>query len=161
MRRWLVTVLLLLPVLAQALARSEKLLLNILPGPVAERLKNEKQNRADDNAAAERDKKKLAESKAAIAGQASEAGNEKDGNALVQVGYAYVTLGEVDKGIELIEAGIKKGGLKRPEDAKLRLGMAQLQSAKAKGKATQTLRSVQGTDGANDIARLWVILGAV
>ena len=105
--------------------------------------------------------KKLAESKAAIAGQASEAGNEKDGNALVQVGYAYVTLGEVDKGIELIEAGIKKGSLKRPEDAKLRLGMAQLQSAKAKSKATQTLRSVQGTDGANDIARLWVILGAV
>lgn len=105
--------------------------------------------------------KKLAESKAAIAGQASEAANEKDGNALVQVGYAYVTLGEADKGIELIEAGIKKGSLKRPEDAKLRLGMAQLQSAKAKAKATQTLRSVQGTDGANDIARLWVILGAV
>lgn len=105
--------------------------------------------------------KKLAESKAAIAGQASEAGNEKDGNALVQVGYAYVTLGEADKGIELIEAGIKKGNLKRPEDAKLRLGMAQLQSAKAKAKATQTLRSVQGNDGANDIARLWVILGAV
>lgn len=105
--------------------------------------------------------KKLAESKAAIAGQASEAANEKDGNALVQVGYAYVTLGEADKGIELIEAGIKKGSLKRPEDAKLRLGMAQLQSAKAKAKANQTLRSVQGTDGANDIARLWVILGAV
>ena len=105
--------------------------------------------------------KKLAESKAAIAGQASEAANEKDGNALVQVGYAYVTLGEAEKGIELIEAGIKKGSLKRPEDAKLRLGMAQLQSAKAKAKATQTLRSVQGTDGANDIARLWVILGAV
>jgi hypothetical protein len=105
--------------------------------------------------------KKLAESKGAIAGQASEAGNEKDGNSLVQVGYAYVTLGEVDKGIELIESGIKKGSLKRPEDAKLRLGMAQLQSAKAKAKATQTLRSVQGADGANDIARLWVILGAV
>ncbi len=105
--------------------------------------------------------KKLAESKAAIAGQATEAVAEKDGNSLVQVGYAYVTLGEVDKGIELIEAGIKKGSLKRPEDAKLRLGMAQLQSPKAKSKATQSLRSVQGTDGANDIARLWVILGAV
>jgi hypothetical protein len=104
--------------------------------------------------------KKLAESQSAIAGQAAEAGNEKDGNSLVQAGYAYVTLGDTDKGIELIEAGIKKGGLKRPEDAKLRLGMAQLQSPKAKAKANQTLRSVQGTDGAHDIARLWVILGS-
>jgi hypothetical protein len=104
--------------------------------------------------------KKLAESKSAIANQASDAANEKDGNALVQVGYTYVTLGEVEKGIELIEAGIKKGGLKRPEDAKLRLGMAQLQSPKARAKAAQTLRSVTGTDGVADVARLWVVLGS-
>jgi hypothetical protein len=75
------------------------------------------------------------------------------------VGYAYVSLGEVDKGIALIEKGIAKGGLKRPEDAKLRLGMAQLQSAKFKAKATQTLRSVTGNDGAADIARLWIVAG--
>ena len=103
--------------------------------------------------------KKEAESKAGIAAQAAEAGNDKDGNALVQVGYAYTTMGEIDKGIELIEAGIKKGSLKRPEDAKLRLGMAQLQSAKTKAKAVQTLRSVKGDDGVAEIARLWVVLG--
>ncbi len=39
-----------------------------------------------------------------------------------------------------------KGGLKHPEDARLRLGMAQLQSAKTKAAATQTLRSVKGND---------------
>ena len=72
----------------------------------------------------------------------------------------YVTMGEADKGIALIEQGIAKGGLKRPEDAKLLLGMAQLQSAKAKPKAAATLRSVQGKDGSADIARLWVLLGA-
>jgi hypothetical protein len=103
--------------------------------------------------------KQEAEQKAAIAGQASEAVNEKDGNELVKVGYAYVSLGEIDKGIALIEKGIAKGGLKRPEDAKLRLGMAQQQSPKLKSKATQTLRSVKGTDGVADIARLWVIAG--
>jgi hypothetical protein len=70
-----------------------------------------------------------------------------------------VSLGEVDKGIELIEKGIAKGGLKRPEDAKLRLGMAQLQSPKLKAKAAQTLRSVGGNDGAADIARLWIVAG--
>ena len=103
--------------------------------------------------------KKEAEAKAAIANQASEAANEKDGEALVKVGFQFVSMGEVDKGIEIIEAGIKKGGLKRPEDAKLRLGMAQQQSAKFKAKATQTLRSVTGTDGAAEVARLWVVLG--
>ena len=103
--------------------------------------------------------KKEAEAKVAIAARAAEAVNEKDGNALVQLGYAYVTMGEVDKGIEMIDAGIKKGGLKRPEDAKLRLGMALQQSAKFKSKATQTLRSVQGADGAAEVARLWVVVG--
>lgn len=103
--------------------------------------------------------KQLGEQKNAIAGQASDAANEKDGNELVRVGYAYVTLGEVDKGIGMIEMGIAKGGLKRPEDAKLRLGMAQLQSPKLKAKAVQTLRSVGGTDGAADIARLWIVAG--
>jgi hypothetical protein len=77
--------------------------------------------------------KQEGEQKAAIAGQATEAEAQKDGNDLVKVGYAYVSLGEVDKGIELIEKGIAKGGLKRPEDAKLRLGMAQLQSAQVQG----------------------------
>ncbi|MCU0922493.1 MAG: hypothetical protein MUF16_19570 [Burkholderiaceae bacterium] len=101
-----------------------------------------------------------AESSAAIAARASEAAAAKDGNALVHAGYVYVTMGEADKGIALIEQGIAKGGLKRPEDAKLRLGMAQLQSAKGKAKSTQTLRSVQGSDGTADIARLWVLLGS-
>ena len=103
--------------------------------------------------------KKQAEQSAGIAAQEAEAKNDKDGNALVQVGYAYVTMGEVEKGIELIDAGIKKGSLKRPEDAKLRLGMALQQSPKTKAKATSTLNSVQGTDGVAEIARLWVVLG--
>jgi len=101
--------------------------------------------------------KKTAEAKAAIAAQATEAAAQKTGDDLVRVGYAYASLGETDKGIELIEQGIAKGGLKRPEDAKLRLGMALLN--KNKGKAQQTLRSVGGNEGAADIARLWVIAG--
>jgi hypothetical protein len=103
--------------------------------------------------------KQDAESSAAIATRTAEAAAAKDGNALVQAGYVLVTMGEVDKGITLIEQGIAKGGLKRPEDAKLRLGMAQLQSGKGKAKAQQTLRSVQGSDGGADIARLWILMG--
>jgi hypothetical protein len=104
--------------------------------------------------------KQLAEAKAGIAAQASAAAAEKAGDSLVKVGYGYVSLGEVDQGIKYIEQGIAKGGLKYPEDAKLRLGMAQLQSGARKAAATQTLRSVRGTEGAAEIARLWTVVGA-
>lgn len=103
--------------------------------------------------------KQESDQKAAIAAQAKDAAADKAGDDLVKVGYAYVSLGEIDQGIKLIEQGIAKGNLKRPDDAKLRLGMSQLQSARAKAAATQTLRSVKSADGAADIARLWVILG--
>ena len=101
--------------------------------------------------------KKTEEAKAGIAAQATDAAAQKSGDDLVRVGYAFVTLGNADKGIAMIEQGIAKGGLKRPEDAKLRLGMAQL--TKNKAKAQQTLRRVGGSDGSADIARLWVIAG--
>ena len=82
----------------------------------------------------------------------------KDGEASVKVGYAFVTNGDVDKGIAMIEQGIAKGGLKRAEDAKLHLGMAYLQAGN-RAKAAQVLRSVAGTDGAADLARLWMAQG--
>ena len=98
------------------------------------------------------------EARATLAQRATEAAAAKDGNDLVQLGYAYVTLGQADKGIPMIEQGIAKGGLKRPDDARLRLGMALLQ-ARNKAKATTVLRSVQGQDGTADLARLWLLQG--
>ena len=100
------------------------------------------------------------ERRASIAAHAGEAAAEKSGDELLKVGYAYVTMGEVDKGIALMEQGIAKGGLKRPDDALLHLGMAQRQSAKARAKSAQTLRSVKGNDGGADIARLWLLVKA-
>lgn len=98
-----------------------------------------------------------ADAKGSIDQRATEAAAAKDGNDLVQIGYAYVTLGQADKGIPLIEQGIAKGGLKRPEDAKLRLGMALLQAGKSKPKAVQALRDVKGNDGSADLGRLWAL----
>jgi outer membrane protein assembly factor BamD (BamD/ComL family) len=100
--------------------------------------------------------KQLDESKAKRAQEEQEAMAAKDGNALVNVGVNYVYEGNAQKGLALIEQGIKKGGLKRPEDAKLRLGEAQLHAGQ-KQKGVTTLREVKGTDGAADIARLWVL----
>jgi hypothetical protein len=86
----------------------------------------------------------------------ADAQKAKDGTALVNLGYAYVTSGQADKGLGLMEQGIKKGGLKRPEDAKLHYGIAQLQAGK-KSEGIQTLKSVQGNDGTADLARYWVL----
>lgn len=97
--------------------------------------------------------------KTSLAALAADAQTQKAGDAMVKIGFAQVSLGEVEAGIKLIEQGIARAGLRFPEDAKLRLGMAQLQNPKTKGTAVQTLRSVKGNDGAADVARLWVILG--
>ena len=102
--------------------------------------------------------KEEAEAKNKLAGMANEAEGFKEGDGLVKVGSSYVSLGEVDKGIQLIQKGIAKGSLKRPDEAKLRLGLAQLQSPKTKAAGVQTLRSVKGNDGSGEIARLWIML---
>ena len=96
---------------------------------------------------------------ASIDKRAQDAANTKDGNDLVAVGTEYASMGQYDKAIALIQEGIAKDTLKRPEDAKLRLGVAMLQSGKNKSKAVQQLRSVQGTDGAPDVARLYISIG--
>ncbi len=85
----------------------------------------------------------------------AEAAADKDGNALVRIGLAYTALGQHDKGIALMQQGIAKGGLKRPHDANLHLGIA-LARAGQKGRAAQVLKTVGGTDGTADLARLWM-----
>jgi hypothetical protein len=102
--------------------------------------------------------KREADKKASINADAAAAAAAADGEALVHVGYAYVTMGQVDKGIDLIQKGIAKGKLKHPEDARLRLGMAQVQSPQTKAAGLKTLRSLKGKDGVAEIGRLWTVL---
>ncbi|HEX5686437.1 MAG TPA: hypothetical protein VFY73_20605 [Ideonella sp.] len=82
----------------------------------------------------------------------------KDGNDLVQVGTVLTSMGQAEQGASLIQQGIAKDALKRPEDAKLRLGQALAQNPKTRAKGQQMLRSVQGTDGAADLGRLYAVL---
>ena len=88
-----------------------------------------------------------------------EASASKDGDALVALGYAYVTNSRFEKGLSLMEQGIAKGGLKHPEDAKLHLGIAYLQAGNL-AKAQRILRSVKGSDGTAELAQLWMIQGS-
>ncbi len=80
----------------------------------------------------------------------------KDGTALVNVGFAYVSGKQYDQGIALMEQGMAKGGVGRPEDARLHLGIAYL-AAGQKAQAIRTFREVGGTDGTADLAHLWLI----
>ena len=79
-----------------------------------------------------------------------------DGEALVNVGFAYVSGGQFDTGITMMEQGIAKGGLRRPDEAKLHLGIAYL-SAGRKADAVRTFQNVGGADGTAELARLWLI----
>ncbi len=89
---------------------------------------------------------------------AGEAGalKAKTGTPMFNLGYAYVTMGQYDKGIDLMQKGIAKGGLKNPEDAKLRLGAAFAKAGK-KDEALKAFESVKGTDGSADLARYWTM----
>jgi hypothetical protein len=100
--------------------------------------------------------KRLAEDKAARASKERDAAAEKSGVALISVGMDLVYSGQAAKGVQLIQQGIAKGGLKRPDDARLHLGIAQL-AAGDKAKAQATFKSVQGKDGTGDLARLWAL----
>lgn len=100
--------------------------------------------------------KNAAEDQKTLAQNEGEARNAKEGTALVNVGFAYVTSGQYEKGLALMEEGIRKGSLKHPEDAKLHLGLAYVLAGQ-KAKATQTLKTVQGKEGAADLARLWIL----
>jgi hypothetical protein len=100
--------------------------------------------------------KKLAEESAARAASEKEALAAKSGDALVAAGMNLVYSGQAAKGVQMMQQGIAKGGLKRPEDAKLHLGIAQL-IAGDKAKAQATFRTVQGNDGTTDLARLWML----
>lgn len=86
----------------------------------------------------------------------AEAQQAKDGGALVNAGMNLVFNGEYPKGLQLMQQGLSKGSLKRPDDARLHLAIAQLQAGDS-ARAQATLKTVSGSDGTADLARLWAL----
>jgi hypothetical protein len=98
--------------------------------------------------------KSLAEDQAAMA---KEAGPAKDGKAAFNEGFNFVLNGKSDKGLAMMEQGLKLGtGFRRIDHAKLQMGYAYY-IAGQKQKAQAAYRRVQGDDGALTLARLWII----
>jgi len=100
--------------------------------------------------------KNLAEDRKNIA-QAEKGEPAKDGKTLFNDGFNLVLYGRADKGLGMMQEGIKLGGgFRRPDHAKLQLAYA-YHLAGQNEKAVQMFKSVQGTDGAAALARLWVL----
>jgi tetratricopeptide (TPR) repeat protein len=72
------------------------------------------------------------------------------------VGEAYLGYGQNAEAITALERGIKRGGLKKPEQALLALGMAYLRSNQT-DKARAAFKQVTGDSDLADIASLWVL----
>jgi tetratricopeptide (TPR) repeat protein len=92
-----------------------------------------------------------------IANGEAGAAKSKTGAGLVNLGWAYVTMDQFDKGIGFIEQGIAKGGLKVPDEAKLRLGLAYLRAGQ-KDKAIATFQTVKAGGGLSDVAKYATVL---
>ncbi|MDB5755661.1 MAG: hypothetical protein JWR56_2089 [Massilia sp.] len=80
----------------------------------------------------------------------------KDNDGLLAMGYGLVQAGQADKGLAMMNAAIKAGGLRNPEDAKLRLGEAYAVAGK-KQQAITTLKTVDGKDGTAELGRYWIM----
>jgi hypothetical protein len=100
--------------------------------------------------------KRVEEDKAGQAANIEEAKAAKDGTGLVNIGMNQVFAGDKAGGLKLMQEGIAKDNLKRPEDAKLHLAIAQITAGDA-AKAQATLKTVGGADGTADLARLWAL----
>ena len=68
---------------------------------------------------------------------------------------ALSAAGQHERGLGVITQGIAKGGLRRPDDAQLHLGQVAWRAGKADA-AKAAFSAVKGSDGAADLARLWL-----
>lgn len=99
--------------------------------------------------------KSLAEDQASAAKDSGQA--PKDGKSLFNEGFNLVLNGKSDKGLAMMEQGLKLGtAFRRIDHAKLQMGYAYYLAGQ-KQKAQAAYKRVQGDDGAQTLARLWII----
>ncbi len=85
----------------------------------------------------------------------AEAAKQAKGDATVKFGEAYWSMGDNEKAIELIGAGIAKG-VDNKDDAQLRLGIAHI-SAGRRAEGLAAFKSITAGTQAEKVANLWRI----
>jgi Flp pilus assembly protein TadD len=94
--------------------------------------------------------------KAELAAEEQKARAATDGQADVLLGEDYIGYGQYAQAIETIERGLKKGGVKRPDQAQMALGIAYYNN-KQKDQARATFKQVPSSSELKRIADLWVL----
>src|SRR5690606_5425616 len=92
--------------------------------------------------------------RASLASLEAEAAAAATGQASIAVGEAYLSYGNYAKAVELLRAGIAKGGVNNEQGARLHLGVAQHKAGDTAA-AVATFGTVTGTDGSGRLARVW------
>jgi hypothetical protein len=100
--------------------------------------------------------KAAADDRASLADGEAAALKAANGNALYGLGMALSSTGAHARGLALIKQAIAKGGLRRPDDAQLHLGVVALRAGKA-DEAKAAFAAVSGSDGAAALARLYTV----
>ncbi len=98
-----------------------------------------------------------AQDRATLADQEKSALANKDGNAAVNLGFALSGAGLHEPAVALMEQGLAKGGLRRPDEGQLHLAVAQWRAGKL-APALRSFAEVKGSDGSAGLARLWALL---
>jgi hypothetical protein len=101
-------------------------------------------------------RKAAADDRATMAKQEREAAAAPSGDALVQVGSAYLGYGQPDKAVQSISAGISKGNLKHPDEAYMLLGIAQDRS-KNGAEAVRAFNRANNDPKYAQLAKLWAL----
>jgi len=100
--------------------------------------------------------KTLAEQNKNLAADEAALVKANDNDGLAALGYSLVQSGQADKGLKMMEAAVKAGNLKFPEDVKLHMGEAYAVAGK-KPQAISTLKGVGGKDGTAELARYFIM----
>ncbi|MFL6688800.1 MAG: tetratricopeptide repeat protein [Alphaproteobacteria bacterium] len=85
-----------------------------------------------------------------------QANASKTGDLLVQYGENLWGRGQYADAVNAIQAGIHKGGLDKPDEAQLSLGIAQL-GAGQKDAAIKTFGAIKGSPAAQTLGHLWSV----
>jgi len=79
------------------------------------------------------------------------------GDEYIELGRVYMSFAQYDKAVAALQAGIAKGKLKNPADARMNLGLALLKS----GQKAEALKAFRAADSSDDvtqrIAELWAL----
>lgn len=101
-------------------------------------------------------RRSAAEDRATIGKQEKDAAAAKTGDALVQVGAAYLGYGQPDKAVAAITAGIAKGSLKHSDEAYMLLGIANERN-KNSADAVRAFNRANSDPKYAQLAKLWAL----